>query len=194
MQKHVAKNWKPPPNKKNSVKLCGSINSNVKIFFHSAAGVQYKFGRAWSAALPDDSEQCCFVMGVKKYIFLKYSATGGHWFLYNHHCIHLLNSSAAHYPLGRKKNWGLIFSYFPSRLHQEFRYKKLVKSTVATLLSVREVRQEGSSGDARLWRSILAAFPIWWQVSRSWNNISRTFFNLRVSGVAADIDRPVSSV
>lgn len=166
-----------------------------KIFFHSAAGVQYKSGRAWSAAAPAYSEQCCFVMGVKKNVFLKYSPTGGHWFLYNHHCIHQLNSSAAHYPLGRtKKNWGLIFSFFPSRLHQEFRYKKLVEPTVATLLSVREVRQEGSSGDARLWRSVLAAFPIWWQVSRSRDNESRTFFNLRVTGVAAGIDRPVLSV
>lgn len=84
---------------------------------------------------------------------------------------------------GKKHNFRAILFFFSppsSRLHQEVWYKKLVKPTVATLLSVREVRPQGRTVKDRRC-CILAAFPYRWQVSCSRNGKSRTFFHLCLS-------------
>lgn len=55
----------------------------------------------------------------------------------------------------------------------------------------RKLRRGAASSGRRARCSLLAAFPHWGQVRCSWNNKSRTFFNLRVSEPSADGNGPV---
>lgn len=100
-------------------------------------------------------------------LLLRYSTTGGYSFLFFctqplHHRISPSNElRSCWFPSKRddrlvvlrakKKNPFLFFFFLSvlllcSCLHQEVWYIKPVKPSVATLLSVREVRQEGNSG------------------------------------------------
>lgn len=122
------------------------------------------------------------------------------------HYIRQLNSRAAHYPLGKKKSFqGDSFLFFPPPgCIRKSGIKSL--SSPPWLLHCQSERSDGREARAmhgkarrliperRARCSILAAFPNWWQVSRSWNNKSWTVFNLRFSEVAAGSGRPVLCV
>lgn len=163
-----------PPGESVNLRLVWRHQLQCYGVFQSVAGVEFTHVSLlgcwkpphiwWAAAEPECSEQCCFVgekifnldgfffcflIDIQPLEVTDFFIIAVHPSAELHSC--LLSSGKR-----KKKDFRAILFFFPpsSRLHQEVWYKKLVKPTVATLLSVREVRrEEAQARRGELWKT-----------------------------------------